>query len=168
MLTNSSKMRIDRRNESTDEDNDSNSSSILPNTDHYYFVWFIMYLQGVGALFPWNAFITPFDYFQLRLEGSSFQESFESIFTTTFTLMGLLTIIALQWLQEYVSLRTRITCSLTLLFAIFLLVTILAIAPLFQSDDAFGKALSDGADLQVRAAALPSGQRAQRRRARAL
>ena len=146
MLTNSERMKVRRANESTDEDLESEASSNGEMaTDHCYFVWFIMYLQGVGALFPWNAFITPFDYFQLRFENSSFQSSFESIFTTTFTVIGLITIIVLQWAQEYLSLRVRIAGSLTMLFFIFALVTILAIAPLVQGGDDF----SSGANVQV-------------------
>eukprot|EP00966_Prymnesium_polylepis_P117439 2714352-Prymnesium_polylepis.1 len=136
-------------NESTDDDLDVDSSaSGLAHVDNMYAAWFIMYLQGVGALFPWNAFITPFDYFQLRFKDSEFEASFESIFTTTFTLIGLLTIIALQWLQEHLSLYTRITGSLSILFCIFLLVTILAVVPLFTSDASFSDSLSSGANIQ--------------------
>ncbi|KAL1504091.1 hypothetical protein AB1Y20_010501 [Prymnesium parvum] len=148
MLTNSEKLQREPRTESADDSNDSLSTSALPPADHCYFVWFIMYLQGVGALFPWNAFITPVDYFQLRFEGSSFKSSFESIFTTTFTLMGILTIIALQWAQEYVSVSTRIKGSLVLLLLIFAVVTLLAVLPLFKSDDTFLESLSDGAGFQ--------------------
>lgn len=127
----------------------TSSSHASHPVDRCYLVWFIMYLQGVGALFPWNAFITPFDYFQLRFQGSPFQESFESIFTTSFTIMGLVTIIALQWLQTYVSLSLRIRSCLVLLLLIFIVVTILAIVPLFKSDDEFLESLSDGAEVQV-------------------
>lgn len=42
------------------EDNSNESSAPV---DKYNFVYWIMFLQGIGCLFPWNAFISAPDYF---------------------------------------------------------------------------------------------------------
>ncbi|KAL3914954.1 MAG: hypothetical protein SGPRY_007434 [Prymnesium sp.] len=137
------------RAHSTDESSDSITTAPSPPTDSCYLAYIILYLQGVGALFPWNALITPFDYFQLRFQGSPFQGSFESIFTTTFTLIGLVTIILLQWGQHYLSLSIRIKGSLAMLLAIFVVITLLSVLPLLRSNDDFLPSLSSSATLQV-------------------
>lgn len=139
------KLTLMRGRGTNDEEQSITSSEGVKPVDRWNEVWLIMYLQGVGCLFPWNAFITPSNYFQLRFVGSPFEESFESIFTTTFTLFGLATIIALQWIQRYVPLRTRIIGALTTLFAVFLLVTALAVEPLLQADSNLDNKLKNGA-----------------------
>jgi hypothetical protein len=45
--------------------------------DRYWACYFILYLLGIGSLLPWNALITPTEYFQLRLTGSPFIDQFE-------------------------------------------------------------------------------------------
>ena len=50
--------------------------------DRYHLAFFILYLQGVGCLFPWNAFITKTDYYNLAFRGSEYASSFESIVAT--------------------------------------------------------------------------------------
>ena len=110
--------------------------------------WFIMVLLGVGSLMPWNAFITPLDYYRLRLRGSPFESSFESILTTSFTVLGMVTIIALQRVQHYVSLRARIYGSLVACVVIFVVVASLALGPLAMDDEHMHDALSHGATTQ--------------------
>lgn len=117
--------------------------------DRCWLAFLIMYLLGVGSLFPWNAFITPADYFDLRFQDSPFSKSYESIFTSSFTAVGLLTIVALQWLQETISLRTRIRFTLAALFVIFVLATVLAVLPLtITDDDEMRRSIASGAPLQ--------------------
>jgi len=88
----------------------------------------IMLLQGVGALFPWNALITPQSFYRLLFTGSQFGASYESMITSTFTLVGLFTLLALQSLQHLASLRTFIVGSLTVELAVFLVITFSAVA----------------------------------------
>lgn len=117
--------------------------------DYLNLGYIIMYLQGVGSLFAWNAFITPVDYYKLRFTNASFETAFESMFTTSFTAFGLITIIALQWFQSYFSLQKRIVGSLSILCAVFAVITVLALTPLSIPDHELLSSLEDGATLQL-------------------
>ena len=110
--------------------------------------YLIMMLLGVGSLLAWNALITPIEYLKLRIAGSDFDSSFESMFSTTFTSISLLSLLAMQRIQHYVSLRHRIVGSLLLLLAVFVLLTGLAVAPLTLADDRLLGGLRDGATAQ--------------------
>ena len=105
--------------------------------DKYHAAFLIMYLQGIGVLFPWNAFITCTNYYNLRFAGTSVATSYESIFTTSFTLVGLVTIVALQWAQECVSIRSRVVGGLLTQTLVFTVASALAIQPLTLSDAEF-------------------------------
>ena len=105
--------------------------------DKYHAAFLIMYLQGIGVLFPWNAFITCTNYYNLRFAGTSVATSYESIFTTSFTLVGLVTIVALQWAQECVSIRSRVVGGLLTQTLVFTVASALAIQPLTLSDTEF-------------------------------
>ena len=65
------------------------SSDAVPQPhDRYRLAFFILYLQGVGCLFPWNAFITKTDYYALAFRGSEYASSFESIVATHADMYG--------------------------------------------------------------------------------
>ena len=64
-------------------------------------------LLGVGSLLSWNALITPIEYLKLRIAGSAFESSFESMFSTTFTWVSLTSLIIMQKIQHALSLRAR-------------------------------------------------------------
>ena len=98
--------------------------------DRYHLAFFILYLQGVGCLFPWNAFITKTDYYALAFRGSEYASSFESVVTTTFTLLGLVTILGMQRVQHLSSPRSRIIGGLTLQLGVFLVIFGFSAAPL--------------------------------------
>ena len=90
-------------------------------------VYLIMMLLGVGSLLPWNALITPIVYLRLRISGSGFESSFESMFSTIFTWTSFFSVLVLQKLQHHLSLQLRILGSLGLLLVVFALLTVLAI-----------------------------------------
>lgn len=48
--------------------------------------YFIMFYEGMGNLFPWNAFITASSYYAQRFCGTSFEDTFENYFSITYTL----------------------------------------------------------------------------------
>ena len=116
--------------------------------DRFWLVKVVMYLLGVGSLLPWNALITPIEYFQLRFSGSEFERSFESFLTITFTCVSTVVVLSLQQWQHLVSLRVSIVVSLLLLIAVFVILTALAIAPLRLKDDALLAHLSGDASTQ--------------------
>ena len=69
--------------------NASTTASDAPQPhDRYRLAFFILYLQGVGCLFPWNAFITKTDYYALAFRGSEYASSFESIVSTHADMYG--------------------------------------------------------------------------------
>ena len=111
--------------------NTSTASDAMPQPhDRYHLAFFILYLQGVGCLFPWNAFITKTDYYALAFRGSEYAASFASIVTTTFTLIGLVTILWMQRVQHLSSTRARLIFGLTLQLCVFLVIFAFSAAPL--------------------------------------
>ena len=116
--------------------------------DRFHAAFLITYLLGIGSLFPWNALITPIEYFQLRLAGSPYESSFESILTTSFTFFSVMTIVALQKMQHVVPLRVLLVSSIALLLAVFVFACANALAPLHLDDAALGPALRAGATFQ--------------------
>ena len=52
-----------------------------------------MYVQGVGSLWAWNAYITPTDYYKVVFRGSPMEQSFLAILATTYTVIGLVTLV---------------------------------------------------------------------------
>ncbi|KAF0713207.1 hypothetical protein AaE_011840 [Aphanomyces astaci] len=96
----------------------------LSPPDRYHAAYGILFLQGVGALLPWNVFITAASYFGERLKETSVHASFLNWFSLAFNLSTLF-MVALNaaWLRPYLPRpRTKIMVSLTGI-AIVLLVT---------------------------------------------
>ncbi|RHY52074.1 hypothetical protein DYB37_000363 [Aphanomyces astaci] len=96
----------------------------LSPPDRYHAAYGILFLQGVGALLPWNVFITAASYFGERLKETSVHASFLNWFSLAFNLSTLF-MVALNaaWLRPYLPRpRTKIIVSLTGI-AIVLLVT---------------------------------------------
>ena len=113
--------------------------------DRYWACYFILYLLGIGSLLPWNALITPTEYFQLRLTGSPFISSFESILSVSFTFFSFTWVVLLQWLQHVIPIRVCILGGLVTLLLALGTLTVLAIEPLFAADDELLDMLASGA-----------------------
>jgi len=92
-------------------------------------------LQGIGALYAWNAIISPIPYYRLSFAGSPFHASFESLLSVTFTGVGLLALVIIQLVQHLYSLQTGIIVSLSLMLAVFLLLSLFTLWPLLQPYD---------------------------------
>ena len=107
------------------------ASDAMPQPhDRYRLAFFILYLQGIGSIFPWNVFITKTDYYALAFRGSEYAPSFWRIVTTTYTLMGLVTIFCMQRVQHLSSPRSRVVGGLTLMLGVFLVIFGFSAAPL--------------------------------------
>jgi len=109
----------------------------------------IMYLLGLGALLSWNVLITPQAYYGLRFATTDVYASFESLLSCTFTLVGLITVVALQFVQHWASLYSRILGSLLLECVVFLIILGWTIQPLLVPLDELEKSLQEGADAGV-------------------
>ena len=106
------------------------SDAVPQPHDPYRLAFFILYLQGIGSIFPWNVFITKTDYYALAFRGSEYAPSFWRIVTTTYTLMGLVTIFCMQRVQHLSSPRSRVVGGLTLMLGVFLVIFGFSAAPL--------------------------------------
>lgn len=116
--------------------------------DRWWLAYLVMYGLGVGSLLPWNALITPAEYFQLRLR-PPFQSSFESILSVSFTSTSFVMVLLLQRLQHFLSLRVRIYGGLTLLLLSLGTLLVLAITPLLSERDDLLDTLENGATTQA-------------------
>lgn len=91
--------------------------------DGFYFVYFIMFWEGVGNLFPWNAFITANGYFQERFCGTAFEDSFENYFSITFTVSQTVGLAISIMFQDQISIRNKIVWPLFIYGIIFAITT---------------------------------------------
>ena len=67
-----------------------------------------MFLQGIAALFPWNAFITADNFYKEVFKDTSFDETFESFFSLAYMGTNLATyLVSFLWVHK-VSERSRI------------------------------------------------------------
>eukprot|EP01032_Pedospumella_encystans_P035825 gene35825-40525_t len=73
------------RNSKSNEYNLLTAAMDIP-VDIGYMVYIIMFYEGVGNLFPWNAFITASNYYGARFCGTSIETTFENFFSITYTL----------------------------------------------------------------------------------
>lgn len=109
----------------------SPSRSDMPPMDHSaaekpmgahktsYVVYSLMFLEGIGSLFPWNAFITVTQYFANRLEGSPFEDNFINYFTFSFQLVNIIFLLLEMRYKQRISIHTRIIVPLVCQFVIF-------------------------------------------------
>eukprot|EP00056_Hartaetosiga_gracilis_P019825 m.16163 g.16163 ORF g.16163 m.16163 type:complete len:490 (-) comp7962_c0_seq1:150-1619(-) len=73
--------------ESTDAPVDDEDTMLLGKeavSDFSWLLYALVYVEGVGTLFPWNAFITVTSYFSNKLSNSSFSGNFENYFSFCF------------------------------------------------------------------------------------
>lgn len=64
-----------------------------PDPPQFCCAYLLMYVQGVGSLWAWNAYITPTDYYKVVFRGSPMEQSFLAILATTYTVIGLVTLV---------------------------------------------------------------------------
>lgn len=90
-----------------------------------YMVYIIMFYEGIGNLFPWNALITASNYYTERFCGTSFENDFENFFSITYTLSQTIGLALAVVYQKKLSLRAKIVWPLTCWSLVFLVNTIL-------------------------------------------
>eukprot|EP00049_Salpingoeca_infusionum_P001416 m.48165 g.48165 ORF g.48165 m.48165 type:complete len:495 (-) comp11011_c0_seq2:240-1724(-) len=91
----------------------------MTDKDVSWFLYGLMFVEGVGVLFPWNAFITVTQYFFSRLENSNFKGNFDNYFSFTFQFFNIVFLIVGLMVQHKVNIHLRIIAPLILQFLIF-------------------------------------------------
>ena len=153
---------VGRTGSTSDSGSDGDEGGLAAEGDRCYAAFLIMYLQGLGSLLAWNAFITPTDFYALLFRDSVLEHSFMIALTSTFTLVGVLTLLGLQRLQHSFSVRSRILGSLLLVMFAFVLATAVTMRPLLLTDlsqtSLAESALVNGGLLLLSAIIASSGQ----------
>jgi len=94
-----------------------------PHIDAHNMAYIIMFWEGLGNLFPWNAFITAAGYFATRFCGTAFSENFENFFSIAFMSSQTIGLALAVKYGNMMTLRTRIIYPLFWYSAIFLMTT---------------------------------------------
>jgi solute carrier family 29 (equilibrative nucleoside transporter), member 1/2/3 len=86
--------------------------------------YIICFWQGLGNLFPWNAFITAANYFSVRFCGTLFEDNFENYFSVAFMVSQTVGLALAAKYQGHISLSSRILVPLVVMAAIFVMLTV--------------------------------------------
>ncbi|CAN0132042.1 unnamed protein product, partial [Phaeothamnion confervicola] len=93
--------------------------------------------QGIGQLFPWNAFISATEYFGRRLCGTAYADNFENCFSVGYNLSGLAGLALAVRCQRLLRPRSRVLLPLALTALAFLVCFMLVLAPAVGGDALF-------------------------------
>lgn len=116
----------------------------------------LLMLQGVGMLFPYNAFITSTGYYQTAFAGTRFAHSAEGLFVLAFTVFGLAGLLA-GVVLESLSLRTRVVVPLLGQLALFLIIAAITPYPVLPPVGLFTALLLGACVCALLSAALQGG-----------
>ncbi|NXM72991.1 S29A3 protein, partial [Serilophus lunatus] len=114
-----------------------NRSSHTKPSDRLHGAYVIFFLLGIGSLLPWNFFITAKHYWMYKLQNcseeagpggqvaSDLRDYFESYISIASTVPSVLCLIGNFLLVNKVPASVRILCSLFVMLAVFLVITVL-------------------------------------------
>ena len=110
------------------------STGVNPHVDAHNMAYVIMFWEGLGNLFPWNAFITASAYFATRFCGTPFSENFENFFSLSFMLSQTIGLACAVKYGNMMTLRTRIMYPLFFYSAVFALTTFFVVDTTLNPD----------------------------------
>jgi equilibrative nucleoside transporter 1/2/3 len=119
--------------------------------------YLIMLYEGIGNLFPWNAFITASGYYAERFCGTSMETTFENYFSITYTLSQTIGLALSLVFQDRFTLQQRIVYPLILWSMIFAVTTGLTLAVDIDPSLLFGVTLISAFLCGLFGAALSGG-----------
>ena len=105
------------------------TTTATPSPPVHRLAYTIFYLQGIGQLFPWNAFITATSYYKSRFCGSPHARDFENYFSVTYMLSNL-AMLALMLGYGHLfqaTIKARIVYPLMAMAGVFLITMILVL-----------------------------------------
>eukprot|EP00730_Choanoeca_flexa_P001033 TRINITY_DN10454_c0_g1_i3.p1 TRINITY_DN10454_c0_g1~~TRINITY_DN10454_c0_g1_i3.p1 ORF type:complete len:167 (+),score=17.49 TRINITY_DN10454_c0_g1_i3:111-611(+) len=108
---------------SVPEDSDVSHRSHRHTVDKLLYALF--FLEGIGSLFPWNAFITVTSFFDTKFEGTQYANNYENYFSFSFQISNILFLLLALRFQQRFSLNSRVIWPLLLQVVIFSIMTIL-------------------------------------------
>jgi solute carrier family 29 (equilibrative nucleoside transporter), member 1/2/3 len=106
--------------------------------DAWHAAWSIFFLQGIGQLFPWNAFISASAYFSTRFCGTRYASSFENWFGLGYNIAAVLGLLLALRYHGCVSQRIQIQSGLAAAFAVFLACALLVSNTSISGNALFG------------------------------
>ena len=95
------------------------------NKERPWLVWSAFFLFGVSSLFGWNSWITQDSFFRVRLQGSPYNDTFQSWVASTYFCFNLLSLASLLLIPA--SPRYKMVTGLFLSAAVFLLAAVMTI-----------------------------------------
>ncbi|XP_022785347.1 equilibrative nucleoside transporter 1-like isoform X2 [Stylophora pistillata] len=96
--------------------------------DKFNVVYFIMLIQGVGTLLPWNMFITAHAYFQEKLKANEdLKHSFENYFSVAAMVPNVVMFLINTLFKHKVPLQVRMITSVCIMTLCFILTTVLVV-----------------------------------------
>lgn len=96
--------------------------------DKFNVVYFIMLIQGVGTLLPWNMFITAHAYFQEKLKANKdLKHSFENYFSVAAMVPNVVMFLINTLFKHKVPLQVRMITSVCIMTLCFILTTVLVV-----------------------------------------
>lgn len=96
--------------------------------DRFNVVYFIMLIQGVGTLLPWNMFITAHAYFQEKLKANEdLKHSFENYFSVAAMVPNVVMFLINTLFKHKVPLQVRMITSVCIMTLCFILTTVLVV-----------------------------------------
>jgi equilibrative nucleoside transporter 1/2/3 len=95
--------------------------------DTYNLAYILLFLNGLGQLFPWNVFITAANYFGTRLCDSTFHDTFLNFFGITFGACNCTGLVIALLYQHKVSQDTRAVAPLVVNTLVFSATTALVL-----------------------------------------
>lgn len=104
------------------------ASQLIP-VDKLNAAYWVVWLQGVGMLFPWNMYVTAFSYFEVRFMGTPFESSFENVFSVAFCFASVTGLAFSLKYQERIPSKHRVIGSLLVLIALSFCSTLLVLLP---------------------------------------
>ncbi|EDQ85685.1 uncharacterized protein MONBRDRAFT_34097 [Monosiga brevicollis MX1] len=93
------------------------------------FLYFLFFLEGIGSLFPWNAFITVTSYFDDVLAGTNYASSYENYFSFSFQGASIIFILLAMRYKQRINVHTRILAPLVIEVIVFSSVTVISKIP---------------------------------------
>eukprot|EP00898_Chlorokybus_atmophyticus_P006944 jgi/Chlat1/7250/Chrsp58S06893 len=112
--------------------------------DHYHFAYIVFFCLGAGILFPWNAFITAVDYFELLYP----HQHVDRVFPVSYMITNLLSIVLVF---KY---GNRFPPANRLLLGFSLFLVLLLVVPLTDALSRGGPGSSTGRTLVITAVSL--------------